>query len=413
MSNNILFYCPCLGTKHYFNASILGQETIYELGTGIRQTKANGVNGSYLKMPANAINFLFENSMPTTLTIEWWQRNIGSYGCVIMPSNLSDAQKLQTQVSSSAGKLTRIYFENRNGGFTVQNLQIPNNEWTHVAYTQDYVNSRVYCHINGIYKISTSTNNNEYAWKMLCIGAKSSVTNSATEYFGGDIDEVIITSGAKYPYGSDFTPSTEVPSLTDLTEGGTEEIPEQDEYISNITIDGTNRLIKARAIHETNNSLNIKEWVGTMAQYDALPIKDQNTIYHITDDIGGYASPNISELTNLLNSKQDICTHIVETYNNGTSWYRIWSDGWCEQGGIYDKGSANTQFNTTISLFKQFANSNYFVSAIASGIPDDKYGEHGLNIEDKLNVSFDIYYYTSSSQDGARYVIWKAEGYIN
>ena len=334
MSNNIIFYCPCLGTKHYFNASILGQVTTYELGTGVRRTMANGVNGGYLRMPANAINFLFTNTMPTTLTIEWWQRNIGSYGCILMPSNLQDSQKLQTQVNSASGNLTRIYFENRNGNLNVAGLQIPNNEWTHVAYTQDYVNSRTYCHINGIYQASASTNNNEYAWKLFCIGGKSSSVSSASEYFGGEIDEVIITSGAKYTYEQNFTPSTQTPSLTGLTAGGTEEVPEQDEYISNITTDGTNRLIKARAIQETNNSLNIKEWLGTMAQYEALAIKDQNTIYHITDDIGGYASPNVSTLTNLLNSKQDLCTHLVETYDNGSYWYRVWSDGYCEQGGM-------------------------------------------------------------------------------
>lgn len=25
---------------------------------------------------------------------------------------------------------------------------------------------------------------------------------------------------------------------------------------------------------------------------------------------------------------------VVESYSNGTSWYRVWSDGWCEQGGF-------------------------------------------------------------------------------
>ena len=31
-----------------------------------------------------------------------------------------------------------------------------------------------------------------------------------------------------------------------------------------------------------------------------------------------------------LANKQDKCIHIIDTYVNGTSWYRIWSDGWCE-----------------------------------------------------------------------------------
>lgn len=26
--------------------------------------------------------------------------------------------------------------------------------------------------------------------------------------------------------------------------------------------------------------------------------------------------------------------HVTETYVNGSSWYRVWSDGWCEQGGV-------------------------------------------------------------------------------
>lgn len=354
MSNNILFYCPCSGTKHYYDASVLGQVSVYELGTGARKTMANGVNGSYLKMPSNAINFLFTNTMPTTLTIEWWQRNIGSYGCVIMPSNLSDSQKLQTQVRASTLDFQSIYFENKNGNLgSISLSNISNKEWTHVAYTQDYVNGRVYCHINGVYKDSASTNNNQYAWKLFCIGGKSSSTSSASEYFGGEIDEVIITAGEKYLFGQDFTPSTQAPALTGLSEGGEEETPEQYEYISNITTAGTNRLIKARAIEETNASANIKEWVGTVAQYEALLTKDTNTIYHITDDIGGYASPNVDALINLINTKQDICTHLVESFDNGSYWYRVWSDGYCEQGGMtaYQSG-VNVEIVTFLKPYR-------------------------------------------------------------
>ena len=108
MSNNILFYCPCSGTKHYYDASMLGQVSVYQLGSGTRKTMAEGINGSYLRMPLNAINFLFENTMPTTLTIEWWQRNANNYSCVIMPSNLTDGQKLQTQIRTSTNVLTSI-----------------------------------------------------------------------------------------------------------------------------------------------------------------------------------------------------------------------------------------------------------------------------------------------------------------
>ena len=44
---------------------------------------------------------------------------------------------------------------------------------------------------------------------------------------------------------------------------------------------------------------------------------------------------------------------ITETYVNGTSWYRVWSDGWKEQGGVTEAG--------TVTFLKAFSNTNYLV----------------------------------------------------
>lgn len=49
---------------------------------------------------------------------------------------------------------------------------------------------------------------------------------------------------------------------------------------------------------------------------------------------------------------------VVETYQNGTSWCRVWSDGWCEQGGIVAR---DTGTSGTIALLKEYANTNYTV----------------------------------------------------
>jgi hypothetical protein len=60
--------------------------------------------------------------------------------------------------------------------------------------------------------------------------------------------------------------------------------------------------------------------------------------------------------------------HIIETYVNGTSWYRVWSDGWIEQGGTTTR-SATGEF--TITFLKSFTNTNYTLmlsnSATSSG----------------------------------------------
>ena len=53
--------------------------------------------------------------------------------------------------------------------------------------------------------------------------------------------------------------------------------------------------------------------------------------------------------------------HITETYVNGTSWYRVYSDRWCEQGGIINSVPGDSYTSATISLLKSYKNTNYSV----------------------------------------------------
>ena len=61
---------------------------------------------------------------------------------------------------------------------------------------------------------------------------------------------------------------------------------------------------------------------------------------------------------------------IVETYVNGTSWYRIWSDGWIEQGGQIDCAK-NT--SVTVTFLKAYTNTNYNVTGMSHFFNADKY----------------------------------------
>ena len=47
---------------------------------------------------------------------------------------------------------------------------------------------------------------------------------------------------------------------------------------------------------------------------------------------------------------------ITENYVNGYSWFRVFSDGWCEQGGVI---SSKVKTNIKITLLKKYANTNY------------------------------------------------------
>ena len=56
--------------------------------------------------------------------------------------------------------------------------------------------------------------------------------------------------------------------------------------------------------------------------------------------------------------------YITETYTNGASWYRVWSDGFCEQGGTIDT------CNKTITFLKPFKDTNYTLVGVAFVIGD-------------------------------------------
>lgn len=49
---------------------------------------------------------------------------------------------------------------------------------------------------------------------------------------------------------------------------------------------------------------------------------------------------------------------IVESYRNDTEWYRIWSDGWVEQGGQI------TDNRAVLTFLKPFVNANYYINAL-------------------------------------------------
>lgn len=65
---------------------------------------------------------------------------------------------------------------------------------------------------------------------------------------------------------------------------------------------------------------------------------------------------------------------VIETYVNGASWYRIYSDGWCEQGGkVTPSGSSAT--TSTIVYLKPFLNTNYFIVANYGSSSSNQYGQ--------------------------------------
>lgn len=100
--------------------------------------------------------------------------------------------------------------------------------------------------------------------------------------------------------------------------------------------------------------------------------------------------------TPLING-QPLRAFVTETYVSGTSWYRVWSDGWIEQGGNGGNGAG------TVTLLKKFINTNYNITATATS--SGATSAFGVNVKSKATNSFSYYNATGD-------FMWRACGYI-
>ena len=117
-----------------------------------------------------------------------------------------------------------------------------------------------------------------------------------------------------------------------------------------------------------------------------------------------------AQLTNELTSivQTTLKYRIVENYKNGESWYRIYADGWCEQGG---KVTIQTNHITPVALLKPFVDTSYSLLTTSEGKNSGSSGNCGYGTiinSDKLVDSFKLQ--TCSTHFSAYY--WRAEGFI-
>lgn len=75
--------------------------------------------------------------------------------------------------------------------------------------------------------------------------------------------------------------------------------------------------------------------------------------------------PGLIDITGLANELA-AHKHVTQTYNDGTNWYRKWSDGWLEQGGF--SGPFTSAYGR-ITLARPFAGTDYNVQLTPTGRP--------------------------------------------
>lgn len=103
---------------------------------------------------------------------------------------------------------------------------------------------------------------------------------------------------------------------------------------------------------------------------------------------------------------------IVKTWKTDTTWGRIYSDGWCEQGGMVNNLGDNAR--TVITLERAFTTPvNVQASCNTAGHgTDTDAGYVGITFEDNTKISIKLGRKTSGDADVVR-IYWKALGYVN
>ena len=127
----------------------------------------------------------------------------------------------------------------------------------------------------------------------------------------------------------------------------------------------------------------------------------QVDIDNIVTDLNGKADRDLSNAT---------APVVVEDWRSGANWYRKWSSGEMEQGGIFDNGSNAKDISTTLTFKYPFTDTNFdiLISGTRDGTSGHVVGQTGSRSKSKTGIF--IEFYGNGEDDLARFLNWRAKG---
>lgn len=163
---------------------------------------------------------------------------------------------------------------------------------------------------------------------------------------------------------------------------------------------------KTSAITEINNTKTTAVNAVNTSKNQALNDieKESSSIVNFKEEVNAELETKV-DLEDMVAFDMKEVPCVVETYVNGTSWYRVYSDGWCEQGG---KTSQQAHSGITINLLKPYANANYTITISTQNLTSNV---HTTNVS---NITASAFKVTSNygGTDSTGIVAWMTSGYI-
>ena len=125
--------------------------------------------------------------------------------------------------------------------------------------------------------------------------------------------------------------------------------------------------------------------------------------FYVGETVQDASLINAGQMSTLISQLTE-CHVVVKTYVNGTSWYRLCSDNWCEQGGEISTGSGAA----AVVLLKSFVNTDYSIQVTSISKDGTNPQYYAKSIIDKQTANFSVNQYSNYFAPFS----WKACGYV-
>ena len=131
---------------------------------------------------------------------------------------------------------------------------------------------------------------------------------------------------------------------------------------------------------------------GTIKWQVCNRTSDVTSVNGKTGDVTIAETPYSGSATSIGGASATKPAVVVESQYNSTSWYRKYSDGWIEQGGIISPmqtGNNNNQTNySTVTLPKAFADTKYIVSIMVNSLAETNAMDTTVTLNEKNTTNF-------------------------
>lgn len=100
--------------------------------------------------------------------------------------------------------------------------------------------------------------------------------------------------------------------------------------------------------------------------------------------------------------------YVVESYNDGTNWYKVYKSGWIEQSGVIDNGSQHADWNKVVNLLKPLSTP---YTLVVTDLDSTNNFSRACSAKILTETSFTILSSSAWARDTkSRYACWRACG---